>query len=110
MPDITATRPVSGAPIETGWGTQVHDLLEGIQAGAATVPTGATPSIAVTFPRAYTAPPIVVVGFQDPSSALIQLYAVSVTTTGFVMTARRTDAASIGSATATTWIAIGTPA
>jgi len=32
MPDITAARPVAGQPIETAWGDQMHDAMEGIPA------------------------------------------------------------------------------
>jgi hypothetical protein len=29
MPDIAAARPVAGQPIETAWGQNVHDAVEG---------------------------------------------------------------------------------
>lgn len=108
MPDVTAVRPVAGQPIETAWGQQIHDAVEGIQAGTVALASSTTPNTPVTFPRAYVSPPIVVCQMVDPGSALIQPYAVSITTTGFTATARRTDSA----ATAATihWVAIGTPA
>lgn len=108
MPDLTATRPASGAPIESGWGTQVHDAVESIQYGVASV-TGITSSASgtttITFPRAYVAPPIIV---TTCGSNVVNIGLTGLTATGVGFNGRRTD----GSGTATTqdvnWIAIGT--
>lgn len=111
MPDIAAARPVSGAPIETSWGQQAHDAIEGIQYGNVNLgpfnTTTQSPAVVVTFPRPYATPPIVVVTI---ASNVCQARFSAVTTTSVTLDAKRND----GSATMTTqncsWVAIGTPA
>jgi len=52
MPNIVAARPVAGQPIETAWGDQVHDAIEGLptlQFGIANVPAGVG-NVTVTLP------------------------------------------------------------
>src|SRR5262245_26974088 len=107
MPDIAAARPVAGAPIETGWGDEVHDGVECVQFGTVSV-TGMTNSVtgstAVVFPRPYATVPTV---FTSCASVAVQSGWGSLTTTGFNVTGRRND----GNATATTqsfgWMAVG---
>lgn len=110
MPDITATRPVSGQPIETSWGQQAHDLVEGIQSGRVDVGpfTGAaSATAAVTFPRAYATAPVSVV--VTMASTVCQARVFSITATGFSIEAKRSDGG--GSTTQPVmWLAIGTPA
>lgn len=111
MPDLTATRPSSGGSIESGWGQQVHDMLEGVQAGQATVTLNnvATNSVNVTFPRAYTAPPIVVaVPFLASASYVCSV--ASVTATGFALWIGTRSGNPITSSPAGNWMAVGTPA
>ena len=71
MPDITAARPVSGAPTESAWGQQVHDLIEsgGVLArGEFTGPvtigglTEAAATVVVTAPA-----------FTIPAAALVEV-------------------------------------
>lgn len=108
MTDIAAQRPAAGAPIESAWGGQVHDNIEGIQVGIVTL-TGATSSASavanVVFPRAYASPPQVILGMTSP---LVGAAADTITATGFRALSRRLD----GVATAFTgnycWIAVGT--
>lgn len=111
MPDITAARPVSGEPVATAWGDQVHDAIEGIQYGTTTL-TGivaASPTtLAVTFPRAYTAPPTI--AGMSSTSVSINVSKGSVTATGFTISARRNDGVGTPANCDVGWIAIGTPA
>lgn len=113
MPDITSARPSSGSPVATAWGDEVHDQLEGIQAGTAVVPAGSGASgysVAVVFPRAYIAPPAVVVTYFLHNGFYAVLSAPP-TATGFtfVVASRTGSAASIAAGSAG-WVAIGTPA
>jgi hypothetical protein len=110
MPDITAGRPVSGAPIETGWGTQVHDAVEGIQVGGVVI-SGATSTVegstAVVFPRPYVTAPTILI--TSPSTA-VGVRAGSITATGFTASAKRNDGSSTAYSGTYPWIAVGTPA
>lgn len=114
MSDIVAARPVAGAAIETGWGTEVHDQIEGIQAGVATVTwaSSADATQAVTFPRAYASPPVVLVAIHTGVTRVIiaKVTAGSVTTTGFTIAGQRTDGTAMSGAIPCSWLAIGTPA
>jgi len=110
MPDIAAARPVSGSPVEATWGTNIHDGLEGLQSGQVTVQITAADNgqLAVVFPRAYAAPPFVIVTINS-STALYFATANGITATGFNARAcnrdsgaSRTDTMVIG------WWAIGT--
>lgn len=110
MGDITSTRPASGAPIATAWGAEVHDQIEGIQAGSAAVTfSGSTASntVVVTFPRAYAAPPIVVVSLGVGAAAWAVVSAV--TATSVSLQGRAPSSIASGSF-AVNWLAIGTPA
>lgn len=115
MPDITAARPVSGTPIETGWGDQVHDAIEGIQSGKGTsVFSNAADGsvVAVVFPRAYTAPPVVLVAPETSLSRAVVAKVVlnSITTTGFSFQGQDTGGGLRTGNLPCHWIAIGTPA
>lgn len=110
MPDIAATRPVSGQAIETAWGDQVHDAVEGIQAGSVSIVAAAgNGSALITFPRAYASPPIVVavVGTSGFFFAAVS----AVTTTNFLAYIKDIRDAQAGTGTfPVNWVAIGTPA
>lgn len=112
MPDITAARPVSGAPVASAWGGQVHDLVEGVQAGVATIPTitAGNGTVAVVFPRAYASAPNVVV--TAPGNSFFMAQVGQITPTGFTVYVRdlRDAQAGTGSALPCQWIAVGTPA
>jgi hypothetical protein len=112
MPDITATRPVSGAPVESAWGTQVHDMLEGIQVGGPV--SIATPAsafgvtwVAQTFPRAYTVAPKVF-GVNASGSGIMIISVRNVTTTGFDIGAARGDGNPASATASAHWLAVGT--
>jgi len=115
VPDITAARPTAGAPIESAWGDQVHDMLEGIQVGTVNIVVSAasTGTAVVTFPRAYATPPRVFVSVQPPSSAT-QAHAwitgAGVSTTGFTASTGRDDGQTFSGTAIVHWLAIGTPA
>jgi len=110
MPDITSARPASGAPIATAWGAEIHDALEGIQAGAASVSLSAAASgnVTVTFPRPYAVPPVVVASAVTGATYIGAPQNISTTSVQLAVFTR-----SGSTATATVqlqWIAIGTPA
>jgi hypothetical protein len=111
MPDITAARPVSGAPIASAWGGQVHDALEGLQAGTLTITaTGVNAASAVvTFPRPYTAPPAVV-GTVNVGSAGWFAVCHTITATGFTFLISFRDSATSTVTAPCSWVAMGTPA
>jgi len=108
MPDITAAKPAAGQPIETAWGTQVHDQIEGVQAGKASCTLSAATSgtVAVTFPRAYTVAPIVVA--TAVLNGNVWANVASITTTGCTLIGRSPTAAT--TTFDINWVAIGTPA
>lgn len=110
MPDITATRPAAGAPIESAWGGQVHDMLEGLQYGKFTL-TWTNSAVSdlptITFPRAYAAAPIMV---AIVNQANVAAFLRQVTATTFQVQARDVRE-TLGSFSADChWIAVGTPA
>jgi hypothetical protein len=115
MPDIVAGRPVSGQPIATAWGTEVHDQLEGIQVGTASiVVSGASNGTAVVvFPRPYATAPRVFATCQSVSSntqAHAWIASAGVTPTQVTVAAGRDDATTFSGTIVVAWLAIGTPA
>ena len=113
MPDITASRPVSGQPIETGWGDQVHDLIEGVQTGSLNITFAAgttSPAVAITFPRAYITPPTVIVCLQASGALYYVDLETAPTTTGVTVRAAHRDATATSVTVICHWIAVGTPA
>lgn len=113
MPDIVATKPADAAPVETAWGQQVHDMLEGIQAGTVTIVTTAASTFdyLVTFPRAYTVAPFVVCSPVGGSVNMVQPVNLP-TTTGVNLRAFKRDGSAFTAGTSITvhWFAIGNPA
>lgn len=110
MPDITSTRPASGAPIATAWGAEVHDQLEGIQTGKVNVTAGSTPAqVAVVFPRPYAAPPTVFASPNGTTSVCVAS-ARDVTAIGFNLTMMRADGVATATTQSVAWLAVGTPA
>ena len=81
MPDITAARPVAGAPIETLWGQQAHDLIESVF-GARTVngPTASWPFVFSTF---TDIPQMVLTGVPIGTHLVLLAATVDATTAGF---------------------------
>lgn len=111
MPDIVSDRPVAGAAIASSWGDEVHDALEGIQSGIATLPAAASPTstLVVVFPRPYTAPPVVLMTPRDANGAAQVEAATSITATQFTAYQRHRSDANVLAA-AFSWVAIGTVA
>ena len=114
MPDITAGRPIAGAPIETAWGDQVHDAIEGLQAGFVDIAiSGAASATAlVTFPRAYSAPPIVVVAGNSVTAGVVAKLSSTTppTATAFTAVAQHVAGTSGTWTVRVYWMALGTPA
>lgn len=115
MSDIAAARPTAGAPIESTWGGQVHDLVEGIQAGFVdvTLTGAASGTVLVPFPRAYVTPPIVVVtGNSGGTAGLVAKTSATTppTTAAFTAVVQHV-AGTTGTWTVRVhWMAVGTPA
>jgi hypothetical protein len=107
MPDIVASRPIAGQPIETAWGQQLHDAVEGIQTGQATITNAgaAAGSTPVVFPVPFAGIPRVV-GMPTGASTVFACTASLVTTDGFTFAAIRVDAGTAGTIVCD-WIAIG---
>lgn len=112
MPDITAARPTSGTPIETAWGDQMHDAVEGIQSGTVNAVFSANNNVpvAVVFPRAYAAAPVVVATGDTAVSVAIVAKVTGITTTGCTVQCQSTSGGSLTGTVKVGWIAIGTPA
>jgi hypothetical protein len=108
--------PNSGEVVASSWGAAVAAAHNGIQAGQVptTGVTGTFQNIQVTFPRPYSAPPIVVVGIGNGTAALTtaRYYALAsvVTTTGFLATIQHADNLSAAiPQNVLSWVAIGLP-
>jgi hypothetical protein len=107
MPDITAARPVAGQPIETAWGDQVHDTIEGIPTirnGIVTIPA-TTGQIAVAFASAYNGTPSIVL--SPVWGGLSALGVSSPTASGFTIVVRGLDGAVPTTDIACNWLASG---
>jgi len=109
MPDIAATRPVSGQPIETSWGDNVHDLIEGIQAGSLSMSfvNNSVVDAAITFPRPYVSAPIVFANVMTQTSSGYAI-AYGATTTGCSLRIVQKDALATNASLNVAWLAIGT--
>lgn len=109
MPDIAAQRPAAGAPIESAWGAQVHDAVEGIQHGTVsiTVSTGAVGTSVVTFPRPYAVKPNATAIAEIGISAKPSVAITGITATTLQLSISRGDGVASGNVTVH-WIAIGT--
>jgi predicted secreted protein len=114
MPDIAATRPAAGAVVESAWGQQVHDQVEGIQAGTVTAPLSASAAttVTVTFPRAYLAAPVVVASaiFINGQPSVLATIQSAPTTTSVVLRVWTATGANATGTYVIHWVAIGTPA
>lgn len=115
MPDIVAARPASGASIESAWGGQVHDLLEGIQAGKLTVNVAntAVQGATITFPKPYASNPTLIMscaGTYSSSSvhAFIANSGASLTPTQCGIAVGRDDGVASSGTFIVHWLAIGT--
>lgn len=112
MPDLTPARPTSGTPIESSWGQQVHDAIEGIQAGTTNAVFSSNNNVAVpvVFPRPYAVAPIVVATGDTAVSVAVVAKVAAVTTTGFTVQCQSTSGGSLSGTVKVGWIAIGSPA
>lgn len=111
MPDIAATKPADGAPIDTAWGQQVHDAIEGIQSGSASVVFTASPTSAeltVTFPRAFIGGPIqVLITPHSENYAICLSQGTGVTTANFKVKGRYIPGTNATVSMGFFWLAIG---
>lgn len=112
MPDLTATRPVSGESVATLWGQQVHDAIEGLQAGSVTVNVSASAfgEATVTFPRAYASAPALICSVGNSQSAFYAQSPSQSATTAILRAVHRDGTSTTTSGIVVHWIAIGTPA
>ena len=112
MADITAQKPVSGAPIESGWGAEIHDAIEGIQYGRNSVVFAAASdaNLVITFPRAYASTPAVIVSLDAGVTRALVGKATAVGTSGFTFQGQHTSGGTASGSVNFSWIAIGTPA
>jgi hypothetical protein len=118
MPDIAANKPTAGAPIESAWGGEVHDILEALttgttkyrlQFGTATVsyvPPSGTQT--VNFPVAFAAGSVPLL-FVNVNISSAQYYATghSATNTSFSARVTHRDGAGSNSSVTVDWLAIG---
>jgi allophanate hydrolase subunit 2 len=111
MPNLAVVKPQPGDEITSSWGTSVADSLNGIQSGVASVPISASPqgTLTVTFPRAYSAAPVVALAQAANSGGYIVAVGV-VTATSMQITAATRAGQNATANITTMWIAIGTPA
>lgn len=104
------TRPAAGAPIDATWGQVIHDTVGAVdvQSGVASVTLSAanSGSVAVTFPRPFASPPVVVANQAAGSTTLIGA-AQNITATGFTALLYRKDEATTSLTAAVPWIAVG---
>lgn len=107
-------RPTSGAPIESAWGDIVHDAIVAmdIQSGkaAATLPNAVLiTNVAVTFPRPFAAPPIVVASVADAGTSSVNFNAgvTGITATGCTLGVREVRETVTSQALSIGWIAYG---
>ena len=117
MPDITANKPSAGAPIESSWGGEVHDILEALTAGAtkwrmqwgvANINFVSNSEIlAITFPVAFSATPVFFVANLNTSSALYFAQAASPSATGMSLRVTHRDGAGSANTLVVGWFAIG---
>ena len=103
-------RPVSGQPIETTWGDIAHDTAVAIdyQTGTATLPAAgaATSQVAVVFPRAFAAPPVVFLTGRDANACAQPESVVAVSATQFTAQQRHRSDSNVLAA-GFSWVAIG---
>jgi hypothetical protein len=113
MPNIVATRPAAGQAIQTAWGQEVHDAIESLQYGTASVVVSGASSgtVVVTFPRAYATAPLVLVTLQSVGSntqAHTWIATAGATTTQVTIAAGRDDGTTFSGTLVVAWLALGT--
>lgn len=105
MPDIAAARPVAGQPIETAWGQQVHDAIEGLAAVLTGTDSVTAATFTGSFSRAFAAPPTIVATVNQGAGVIT--VTASRTTTEYTFEVQNNDGSTPGGCLVH-WIAIGT--
>jgi hypothetical protein len=103
--------PNSGEVVASSWGAAVAGAHNGIQSGAASMPSAVAgnASLVVVFPRPYAAPPVVAVA--GPGSSFFMAQVAGITATQCTLYVRDIRDAQAGTgATVVQWIAVGIPA
>jgi hypothetical protein len=112
MSDIVSPRPVAGEAIASAWGQEVHDNIEGIQAGQTIQVSGSNVTawdINVVFPRPYATVPNFLASYGPQGTTFYMAIVKSVAVDGAVVTVTRKDSAAVsGISGIINWIAIGT--
>lgn len=87
MPDITANKPTAGAPVESAWGGQVHDMLEGFQCGTVTlnISNDSKGEQVITLPRPYVGPATAVFVTAGPGNGYAWIGAYTDNVTGVTL-------------------------
>lgn len=80
-------RPVSGAPIDSTWGGIAHDtaVAQDLQYGVVVITTAGSPaqgSTTITFPRPFSAAPVVMLSINGTGTDQPMVAIDNVTTTG----------------------------
>lgn len=108
------TRPAAGAPIESAWGSIVHDQVVAldIQSGVATLVPGSgalTGVLVITFPRPFAAVPLVVATCMDvgTGSVNVNIGVVARTATTVSIGGRDVRETAITYNVPVSWVAIG---
>jgi hypothetical protein len=103
--------PNSGEVVASSWGAAVAGAHNGIQSGTVnvSVASGSTGSTPVTFPRPYSAPPIVVAVQAAGNTAYFAMI-FGITATGFTAAIQHRDGTvAVAGPLAVHWVAIGLP-
>jgi hypothetical protein len=111
MASTAIATPVSGETILQSWGAQVAAAHNGIQSGAVnvSVSSGSTGSTAVTFPRPFSAAPIVVAVQASGNTAFFAMI-FGISATGFTAAIQHRDGtAGAAGPLVVHWVAIGLP-
>lgn len=105
------SRPAAGAPIESAWGSVVHDAVVAmdLQAGNASVVVSASAaaSIVVTFPRPFAAPPVVTTATGPLGTSLWVVTVLAVTATQVTLNATTKTGATASATVPMMWMAYG---
>jgi hypothetical protein len=102
--------PNSGEVVASSWGAAVAQAHNGIQSGTVTTPaiTSGSAFVAVTFPRPFSAPPVVVA--VGPGNTVLYAQVGLITNTGFTAYIRDSrDSPPSGGTAVINWIAVGLP-
>jgi hypothetical protein len=111
VPDIVATRPADGAPVDVAWGQEVHDIAEGIQGGFVTCVWSAanlSAELVITFPRPFVARPNFAFTSHSPHYTFaVPVGSGKVSATILTVQGRRADGTNATGSFSVEWIAFG---